>query len=75
MFRGDLALMYFVELDSRTGELVSARLVPMQMRRFRLERTSAADARWLADLLNELGAPFGSQTRLSEDNSLIVDWH
>src|SRR6266487_4669253 len=69
MFRGDLALMYFVELDSR-GELVSAQLVPMQMQRFRLEHTSAADARWLCELLNELGARFGSQTRLSEDNSL-----
>ncbi len=54
-FRGDLALMYFVELDSQTGQLVSARLVPMQMRRFRVERASAADARWLCDLLNELG--------------------
>ena len=54
-FRGDLALMYFVELDSQTGQLVSARLVPMQMRRFRVERASAADARWLCDLLNKLG--------------------
>src|SRR5213082_3579291 len=72
-FRGDLALMYFVELDSGTGELMSARLVPMQMRRFRLEHTSAADARWFTNFLNELGAPFGSQTRLDEDNSLILE--
>ncbi len=75
MFRGDLALMYLVELHSRTGELISARLVPMQMRRFRLEHTSATDAHWLCELLNELGAPFGSQTRLSEDNSLILERH
>ncbi len=66
--------MYIVELDPDTGELLSARLVPMQMRRFRLEHTSAADARWLADLLNELGAPFGSQTRLGENNSLMLEW-
>jgi poly-gamma-glutamate capsule biosynthesis protein CapA/YwtB (metallophosphatase superfamily) len=72
-FRGDLALMYVVELDPGTGELVSARLVAMQMRRFRLEHTSAADARWLTNFLNELGAPFGSQTRLDEDNSLVLD--
>ena len=65
--------MYFVELDSGTGELMSARLVPMQMRRFRLEHTSAADARWFTNFLNELGAPFGSQTRLDEDNSLILE--
>src|SRR5438445_11101768 len=41
--RGDLGLMYLVDLDSQTGQLMSARLVPMKMRRFRLGRTSAAD--------------------------------
>src|SRR5436190_11218124 len=74
MFRGDLALMYLIELDSRSGELLSARLVPMQMRRFRLERTSAADAGQLCDLLNALGAPFGTQVRRGEDNSLSLEW-
>jgi poly-gamma-glutamate synthesis protein (capsule biosynthesis protein) len=53
-FRGDLALMYLVELNSDNGELIAARLVPLQMRRFRLERASAADAKWLCNLLNEL---------------------
>jgi poly-gamma-glutamate capsule biosynthesis protein CapA/YwtB (metallophosphatase superfamily) len=73
-FRGDLALMYFVDLDSQTGQLVSARLVPMQMRRFRLEHTSAANAHLLCDLLNELGAPFGTRTRLSKDKSIMLEW-
>jgi poly-gamma-glutamate capsule biosynthesis protein CapA/YwtB (metallophosphatase superfamily) len=72
-FRGDLALMYFVELDSRTGQLVSARLVPMKMRRFRLERAAATDAESLSDLLNELGAPFGTRTRLNKDKSIILE--
>jgi poly-gamma-glutamate synthesis protein (capsule biosynthesis protein) len=72
-FRGDLALMYLVELDSDSGELIAARLVPMQMRRFRLERASAADAKWLCDLLNKLGKPFGTALRLQEDNSLL-EW-
>jgi len=72
-FRGDLALMYFVELDSR-GELVSARLVPMQMQRFRLEHASASDAKWLCNLLNGLGKPLATQMRLGEDDSLTLDW-
>ena len=74
IFRGDLALMYFVELDSRSGELVTARLVPMQMRRFRLERASPADDKWLCNPLNDLSAPFATQTYLREDNSLMLDW-
>jgi poly-gamma-glutamate synthesis protein (capsule biosynthesis protein) len=73
-FRGDLALMYLVELNSDSGELIAARLVPMQMRRFRLERASAADAKWLCNLLNELGKPFGTKSRLEEDNSLMLEW-
>ena len=54
MFRGDLALMYLIEIDSHNGELITARLAPMRMRQFRLERASAADAEWLCKLLNEL---------------------
>ena len=73
-FRGDLALMYFVELDSQTGQLVSVRLVPMRMRRFRLERDPAADAEWLCNLLNELGAPFGTRARLNKDKSIMLEW-
>jgi poly-gamma-glutamate synthesis protein (capsule biosynthesis protein) len=73
-FRGDLALMYFVELDSQSGELITARLVPMQMRRFRLERASPADAKWLCNLLKEPGQPFKTVTRLEEDNSIRLRW-
>src|SRR5438094_6453925 len=72
-FRGDLALMHFVELDSVGGELINARLIPMQMQRFRLERASGADAKWMCNLISELGEPFG--TRVSwEDGSLTLGW-
>jgi poly-gamma-glutamate capsule biosynthesis protein CapA/YwtB (metallophosphatase superfamily) len=74
MFRGDLALMYLIELDSCSGELITARLVPMHMRRFRLERVSAADAEWLCKLLNELGAQFSTGARLEKDNSFTLEW-
>jgi poly-gamma-glutamate synthesis protein (capsule biosynthesis protein) len=72
VLRGDLALMYFVEVDSDSGELMNARLVPMQMRRFQLQCASAADAKWVCNLLNELGEPFGTAWRLEHDNSLTL---
>jgi len=68
--RGDLGLMYLVDLDSRNGQLMSARLVPMQMRRFRLERAPAADSEWLSNLLNELG----TAVRLEKDSTLTLEW-
>jgi poly-gamma-glutamate synthesis protein (capsule biosynthesis protein) len=74
MFRGDLALMYLIELDSCSGELIAARLVPMRMQRFRLERAPAADAKWLCNLLNQLGAQFSTGATLEKDNSLILKW-
>ena len=74
MFRGDLALIYLIELDSCSGELIAARLVPMRMRRFRLERASATDARWLCNLLNQLGAQFTTGATLEKDGSLILEW-
>ena len=72
--RGDLALMYLVELESTTGEVINARLVPMQMRRFRLERASAADAKWMCNLMSELGAKFNTCVKLQGDNSLMLEW-
>jgi poly-gamma-glutamate capsule biosynthesis protein CapA/YwtB (metallophosphatase superfamily) len=73
MFRGDLALMYLVELDATSGELITARLVPMQMRRFRLQGVSAADAKLLCNLLSELGKPFGTSARMEDDGSLTLE--
>jgi poly-gamma-glutamate capsule biosynthesis protein CapA/YwtB (metallophosphatase superfamily) len=74
MFRGDLALMYLIELDSNNGELITARLVPMRMRRFRLERASVADAEWFCNRLNEIGKPFKTRARLEKDSSLRLEW-
>ncbi len=74
MFRGDLALMYLVEMDPNSAELVTVRLVPMQMRRFQLQRASAADAKWLCNLLNKLGERFATQARFGSDNSMTLEW-
>ena len=74
MFRGDLALMYLIEIDSRSGELIATRLVPMRMRRFRLEHASVADAEWLCDRLNQLGKPFRTGASLDKESSLMLKW-
>jgi poly-gamma-glutamate capsule biosynthesis protein CapA/YwtB (metallophosphatase superfamily) len=73
-FQGDLALMYLARLDPKQGRLVEARLVPMNVRRFRLNRASKPDAKWLGDLLNRLGARFGTRVELQGDNSMTLRW-
>jgi poly-gamma-glutamate synthesis protein (capsule biosynthesis protein) len=72
--RGDLALMYLAKLDPQEGRLLQMRLVPMQPRRFRLNRTSEVDVKWLCDLLNGLGAPFETRVQLEGENSLSLRW-
>lgn len=68
-YRSDLAIMYLVKMDPLRRRL-AVRLVPMQIRRFRLNRASESDARWLCDLLNIQGKPFRTQVRLEENNDL-----
>lgn len=46
-FRGDLTLMYFVELTPGAPRPVRVELVPMRMRRFRLEDPPDDDRQWL----------------------------
>ncbi len=71
-FRGGLSLMYLPRLDAATGELLEVRLVPMQMRRFRLSRASRPDAEWLRGLLNRQGAPFETSVELHADGTMTV---
>jgi len=73
-FRSDLTVMYLVKVDPRDGRLVAVRLVPLQMRRFRLNHASQADASWLCALLNRLGQPFGTRVELESDNSMSLRW-
>ncbi|HEX5084032.1 MAG TPA: CapA family protein [Blastocatellia bacterium] len=73
-FRGDLTLMYLVDIDPRHGQLLKTRLVPMRTRRFRLHRASAEDSQWLCDLLNRLGAPFDTRAQLKNDHTLTLQW-
>lgn len=71
-FRSDLALIYLVRVNLLKNEPAEIRLVPVQARRFRLNRASSADARWLCELLNDLGRSWGTVVQLQEDDTMTV---
>jgi poly-gamma-glutamate synthesis protein (capsule biosynthesis protein) len=73
-FRSDLALMYLATLDPGDGRLVDLRLVPVQVKRFRVSRSLPRDTQWLCSLLNGLGAPFNVHVRLLDDNTMSLVW-
>ncbi len=73
-FRGDLALMYVVKIEPARSELAEVRLLPMQLKRFRLNRASRTDVQWLWERLNEQGEHLGTKVRLEDDGTMALMW-
>ena len=73
-YRGDLGLMYFVSMDPSTGRLVSLHMTPTQVKHFKVNRASGADAQWLKEILDREGKKFGTRVRLNRDNTLTLEW-
>jgi poly-gamma-glutamate synthesis protein (capsule biosynthesis protein) len=71
-FRSDLVLMYFPVVESTTGHLVALRMVPMRIRRMRLNRASPAETEWLRDRLSRISSAFGSRVETAADGTLLV---
>jgi poly-gamma-glutamate capsule biosynthesis protein CapA/YwtB (metallophosphatase superfamily) len=72
-FRSDLAIAYLPELKP-TGALSSLRLVPFQMRRFRLSSAAPADVEWLQRRLDLECATYGGHVIANADGSLSLVW-
>lgn len=75
LFRGDLGLMYFVEMDPASGTLAGVRMQPTRMKGFGVHHASQADALWLKDMLDREGQPFGTGADMAEDGTLELRWH
>ena len=73
-FRGDLGLMYFADVDPGARHLLALRMIPTQVRRFRVNRASEVDSKWLEDLLNREGKRFGTRVTRSAENILTLRW-
>ncbi|MBI1997096.1 MAG: CapA family protein, partial [Deltaproteobacteria bacterium] len=73
-FRGDLGLMYFADINPSTGQLLALRMIPTQVRRFRVNHATAADSKWLEALLNREGKRFGTAVQRSAENFMTLVW-
>lgn len=71
-YRSDLPVMFFPCLSPDTGRLASLRLVPLHLRRFRLEKASQQDSQWLKNVLNREGNKTGTSFELLADHSLTL---
>jgi poly-gamma-glutamate capsule biosynthesis protein CapA/YwtB (metallophosphatase superfamily) len=73
-YRSDLSLMYFPALDPANGGLRGLDMVPMRMRRFRLERACAQDVSWLRGTLDREGRALGTHVAADEQGTLSLGW-
>jgi poly-gamma-glutamate synthesis protein (capsule biosynthesis protein) len=62
-FRPNLRLLYFAPIDDR----VTLQMVPMRMRRMRLERVPHDDAAWLQRTLDRISRPFRTRVGATGD--------
>jgi poly-gamma-glutamate synthesis protein (capsule biosynthesis protein) len=73
-YRPDLVLMYFVNLDPVSGDLVRLQMTPLQIKQFQLHRASEPDRQWVKDVLNRESRRFGVSVALNPDGTLILSW-
>jgi poly-gamma-glutamate capsule biosynthesis protein CapA/YwtB (metallophosphatase superfamily) len=71
-FRHELRLLYFASVDGESGSLTVLRMVPMRMRRMRLERAPIEDAEWLRASVMEMSRRFATRIDISADGMLRV---
>ncbi len=71
-FRPELCLMVFPTLAAASGALRGLALVPMRVRRFRLQRATDDEARWLQQTLDRESRAFGTRVELASARELRV---
>jgi poly-gamma-glutamate synthesis protein (capsule biosynthesis protein) len=80
-FRIDLILMYFVSVDLSSGKLNNLKIIPMQLKKFRLSYPSQKDVDWLQNRMNKIYKKFNLQLELKPaltsgniNNTLLLRW-
>jgi len=71
-YRDDLALMYFADLDPKSGSLCALSLVPLQIQKLRLTIPSQSDVEWIKQALDRESRPFGTRIMLASEGRLVA---
>jgi poly-gamma-glutamate synthesis protein (capsule biosynthesis protein) len=71
-YRDDLALMYFADLDPTSGSLHALKLVPLQIKNFRLSIPARQDVDWIQRTLDGRCQQFGTRVIPDSEWQLVV---
>jgi poly-gamma-glutamate capsule biosynthesis protein CapA/YwtB (metallophosphatase superfamily) len=70
-YRSDLALMYFADIEPKTGNLAALEIVPLQIRNFRLNRPSRQDIEWIQQMLERESLQFKTGIVLARGGRIV----
>jgi poly-gamma-glutamate capsule biosynthesis protein CapA/YwtB (metallophosphatase superfamily) len=71
-YRGDLTLMYLVDLDPTGGNLEALKLAPLQIKSFSLSLPSQRDIEWIQGTLDRVCLRFGTRVTQGSEGQLEV---
>ena len=71
-YRDDLVLMYFADLDPTSRSLHALKLVPLQIKNFRLSIPSRRDIEWVQQTLDRECQQFGTRVFFDSELQLAV---
>ncbi|MGZ5084039.1 MAG: CapA family protein [Usitatibacter sp.] len=71
-FRPELSFLYFASLDEDSHALRRLELVPMRMRRFRLERAPKEARRWLGEAMGRAAGALGTHLDAQQEGSFLA---
>jgi poly-gamma-glutamate synthesis protein (capsule biosynthesis protein) len=75
VYRGNLALMYFVSLDAVSGTLLRLSMSPTRTQRFRINRAPSEAAAWLAQTMDRECRRLDGRVELLADGTLELKWN
>lgn len=73
-YRGDLALMYFADIDPASRTLSVATVVPLQMRKFSLVPAAGPDIDWIRQTLDRESRRFDTRVVMTSPGRLVLSW-
>jgi poly-gamma-glutamate synthesis protein (capsule biosynthesis protein) len=71
-YRGDLALMYFADIEVASGDLIAVEIVPLRIRKFSLVHPLGPDIDWVRETLNRESRSFGIRVAMTPPGRLAL---
>jgi len=73
-YRGDLALMYFADIEPASRDLAAAEIVALQIHNFSLVRPSGPDIDWVQQSLDRESREFATSVAAISPGQLALSW-